>query len=83
MKIKEESPERFSRQVVIVQDAFTSYFETQTVVDLFKLLKLLEFEPSLMPLPSQRKTVTRTWIFELVQETRGIECVGEVAVDWR
>ena len=49
MKIKEESPERFSRQVVIVQDAFTSYFETQTVVDLFKLLKLLEFEPSLMP----------------------------------
>ena len=28
---------------------FTSYFETQTVVDLFKLLKLLEFEPSLMP----------------------------------
>ena len=47
--IKEEIPERFSRQVVIVQDAFTSYFETQTVVDLFKLLKLLEFEPSLMP----------------------------------
>ena len=49
LEIKEESPERFSRQVVIVQDAFTSYFETQTVVDLFKLLKLLEFEPSLMP----------------------------------
>ena len=49
LEIKERSPERFSRQVVIVQDAFTSYFETQTVVDLFKLLKLLEFEPSLMP----------------------------------
>ena len=47
--IKTDNPERFSRQVVIVQDAFTSYFETQTVVDLFRLLKLLEFEPSLMP----------------------------------
>lgn len=48
-EIKAASSERFNRQVVIVQDAFTSYFETQTVVDLFRLLKLLEFEPSLMP----------------------------------
>ncbi len=48
-EIEADDPERFSRQVVIVQDAFTSYFETQTVVDLFNLLKLLEFEPSLMP----------------------------------
>ncbi len=48
-EIKVASSERFNRQVVIVQDAFTSYFETQTVVDLFRLLKLLEFEPSLMP----------------------------------
>jgi FAD/FMN-containing dehydrogenase/Fe-S oxidoreductase len=47
--MKTENPERFSRQVVIVQDAFTSYFETSVVVDLFELLKLLEFEPSLMP----------------------------------
>ncbi|MGB2474492.1 MAG: D-2-hydroxyglutarate dehydrogenase YdiJ [Litorivicinaceae bacterium] len=48
-KIKADHPERFSRQVVIVQDAFTSYFETSVVVDLFELLKSLELEPSLMP----------------------------------
>ena len=48
-ELKASDPERFSRQVVIVQDAFTSYFETSVVVDLFELLKLLEFEPSLMP----------------------------------
>ncbi|MEK9670331.1 MAG: FAD-linked oxidase C-terminal domain-containing protein, partial [Gammaproteobacteria bacterium] len=47
--MKTANPERFSRQVVIVQDAFTSYFETSVVVDLFELLRLLEFEPSLMP----------------------------------
>jgi Fe-S oxidoreductase len=47
--LRSDDPERFSRQVVIVQDAFTSYFETQVVVDLLKLLKLLEFEPTLMP----------------------------------
>ncbi len=47
--LRSDDPERFSRQVVIVQDAFTSYFETQVVVDLLKLLKLLGFEPTLMP----------------------------------
>ena len=48
-QMRETDPGRFARQVVIVQDAFTSYFETQLVVDLFAVLKRLGFEPSLMP----------------------------------
>jgi Fe-S oxidoreductase len=35
--------------VVVVQDAFTSYFETQLVIDTFELLKLLGFQPYLAP----------------------------------
>ena len=53
--MKESDPERFSRQVVVVQDAFTSYFETNAVVDLFELLKLLDFEPTLMPFHANGK----------------------------
>ena len=35
--------------VVIVQDAFTSYFETQLVIDTVKLLRNLGFKPMLAP----------------------------------
>ncbi|AZN35359.1 (Fe-S)-binding protein [Iodobacter ciconiae] len=35
--------------VIIVQDAFTSYFETQLVLDVFELLKKLGFAPQLAP----------------------------------
>jgi Fe-S oxidoreductase len=35
--------------VVVVQDAFTSYFEAQLVIDTFELLKLLGFQPCLAP----------------------------------
>ncbi|MFC7421608.1 FAD-binding and (Fe-S)-binding domain-containing protein [Iodobacter arcticus] len=35
--------------VIIVQDAFTSYFETQLVLDVFELLKKLGFTPLLAP----------------------------------
>jgi FAD/FMN-containing dehydrogenase/Fe-S oxidoreductase len=48
-ELKESSPERFAKQVVVVQDAFTSYFETALVVDVFKVLDRLGFEPTLMP----------------------------------
>jgi FAD/FMN-containing dehydrogenase/Fe-S oxidoreductase len=35
--------------VIIVQDAFTSFFETQLVLDVFELLKKLGFNPLLAP----------------------------------
>jgi Fe-S oxidoreductase len=35
--------------VIVVQDAFTSYFETQLVLDMLDLLKLLGFVPLLAP----------------------------------
>ena len=78
--IKAANPERFSRQVVIVQDAFTSYFDTQTVVDLFKLLKLLEFEPSLMPFHPNGKPLHVHGFLGWFKTTRHIECV-EVTFD--
>ncbi len=38
-----------SRAVILVQDAFTSYFETPLVIDTLKLLKKLGFVPLLAP----------------------------------
>ncbi len=53
--MREEDPGRFARQVVVVQDAFTSYFETQVVIDLFHVLNRLGFEPTLMPFSANGK----------------------------
>lgn len=38
-----------ARTVIIVQDAFTSYFETSLVIDVVKLLQALGFSPLLAP----------------------------------
>ncbi|KZE34936.1 D-2-hydroxyglutarate dehydrogenase YdiJ [Crenobacter luteus] len=38
-----------ARAVVVVQDAFTSYFETRLVLDVFELLRALGFVPLLAP----------------------------------
>jgi len=43
------SAEQRARTVVIVQDAFTSYFETQLVLDIADLLKRLGFDVQLAP----------------------------------
>lgn len=43
------SAEQKSKTVILVQDAFTSYFETQLVLDCLQLLKLLGFNPMLTP----------------------------------
>lgn len=48
-RLAEDAPERLSQQVVIVQDAFTSYFETPVLIDTLCLLKQLGFEPTVMP----------------------------------
>lgn len=54
-EMSQSDPGRFARQVVVVQDAFTSYFETQVVLDLFHVLHRLGFEPSLMPFSANGK----------------------------
>ena len=43
------------KAVVVVQDAFTSYFETNTVIDLLKLLQKLGFTPLLSPYKANGK----------------------------
>jgi FAD/FMN-containing dehydrogenase/Fe-S oxidoreductase len=44
-----------SRAVVVVQDAFTSYFETELVLDAFELLRELGFIPMLAPFKANGK----------------------------
>ena len=41
--------EKPSKAIIVVQDAFTSYFETDMVIDLLKLLQQLGFTPLLAP----------------------------------
>ncbi len=49
------SPEQKTRAVVLVQDAFTSYFETQVVIDSALLLQKLGFYPLLAPFQANGK----------------------------
>lgn len=49
------SPEHKARAVVLVQDAFTSYFETQVVIDTALLLQKLGFYPLLAPYQANGK----------------------------
>ncbi|RXZ45617.1 D-2-hydroxyglutarate dehydrogenase YdiJ [Crenobacter cavernae] len=44
-----------ARAVVVVQDAFTSYFETELVLDVFELLRELGFVPLLAPFRANGK----------------------------
>ena len=50
-------PAERERSVVIVQDAFTRYFETQLVIDVVDLLKGIGFEPWLAPLRPNGKAL--------------------------
>ncbi|GLS25689.1 FAD-binding and (Fe-S)-binding domain-containing protein [Marinibactrum halimedae] len=43
------TPEQKQKAVILVQDAFTSYFETQLVLDTLTLLKKLGFTPLIAP----------------------------------
>mgnify|MGYP000600315963 CR=1 FL=1 len=47
--IKRMSDEEKQNTVLIVQDAFTRYFETQLIVDIFDFLRALGFTPYLAP----------------------------------
>lgn len=51
----EMSDEQRQKTVVIVQDAFTSYFETQLILDTFALLQKLGFTPLLAPFKANGK----------------------------
>lgn len=48
-RLEQLSKEEKARSVVIVQDAFTRYFDTQVVVDFVRLLQSLGFKPMLAP----------------------------------
>ncbi|MEX1057721.1 MAG: (Fe-S)-binding protein, partial [Natronospirillum sp.] len=43
------SPEERAHSVILVQDAFTSFFETDTVVDFLEAYRLMGFNPLVMP----------------------------------
>ncbi len=47
--------EEKEKTVIIVQDAFTSYFETQLVIDVYRLLEKLGFKPFLAPYKANGK----------------------------
>ena len=47
--IAQLSPEQKAKAVILVQDAFTSYFETPLVIDSLRLLQKLGFTPLLAP----------------------------------
>ncbi|GAA5524148.1 uncharacterized protein HI_1163 [Microbulbifer aestuariivivens] len=48
-------PQQRSRAVIIVQDAFTSYFDAQVVADALRLLKQLDFYPLVAPFRANGK----------------------------
>lgn len=43
------TPQERRKHVLIVQDVFTRYFDTQVVIDVFRLLRHLGFEPHAVP----------------------------------
>ncbi|MFD1215106.1 MULTISPECIES: D-2-hydroxyglutarate dehydrogenase YdiJ [Microbulbifer] len=47
--LKALGPAQRKKSVIIVQDAFTSYFDTSVVADTLRLLKLLDFNPLVAP----------------------------------
>ena len=49
------SAEERDRTLIIVQDAFTSYFETQLVIDTYKLMQKLGFNPLIAPYKANGK----------------------------
>ncbi len=53
--IRDISEDDKGRTLVIVQDAFTSYFETQLVIDALLLLKKLGFNPMVAPYKANGK----------------------------
>lgn len=54
-KLANLTQEQREKTVVIVQDAFTSYFETQLVIDTIQLLKQLGFNALLAPYKANGK----------------------------
>lgn len=87
--IRELTDEQKSRSVIVVQDAFTSYFETEVVLDLLSLLKSLGFTPLLAPfkpngkplhvhgfLKAFEKTANNTAEFLNTLSNTGIPLVG-------
>ncbi len=53
--IKRLSDENKANTVIIVQDAFTRYFETALIVDIFRFIESLGFKPYLAPFKANGK----------------------------
>ncbi|WP_226667920.1 FAD-binding and (Fe-S)-binding domain-containing protein [Microbulbifer aggregans] len=53
--LKAMGPTQRQKAVVIVQDAFTSYFDADVVADTLRLLKLLDFNPLVAPFRANGK----------------------------
>ena len=51
------------KTVLIVQDAFTSYFDNQVVSDCLELLKRIGFLPQVIPFYPNGKTASCPWFF--------------------
>ena len=60
-----------TRAVVVVQDAFTSHFETQLVLDVLELLRRLGFEPFLAPFRPNGKPLHVHGFLGAFQRTAG------------
>lgn len=54
-KLQAASDEEKARTVILVQDAFTRWFETELVIDTIKCLKALGFKPLLAPYAANGK----------------------------
>lgn len=62
------SPEQRSRYVLLVQDTFTSYYESELVEDMLKLIKKLGFTPVLLPfLPNGKPQHVKGFLTEFAK----------------
>ncbi|SMF04725.1 FAD/FMN-containing dehydrogenase [Alteromonadaceae bacterium Bs31] len=53
--IKRLSAEKKANTIIIVQDAFTRYFETPLIIDIFRFIESLGFKPYLAPFKANGK----------------------------
>lgn len=54
-KLAKLTPEQRQLSPVLVQDAFTSYFDAQVVLDILESLRIMGFEPKIMPFSANGK----------------------------
>jgi FAD/FMN-containing dehydrogenase/Fe-S oxidoreductase len=68
------TPERRAVSVIIVQDAFTTYYDTRVVLDIFELLRQLGFEPWIAPYMANGKPEHVLGFLERFERTASKNC---------